>query len=309
VSFLMQGQGSSGQLSREVTSSEGRHAAIDRRFRPGLLEQCANPDCRSGWLHLFRKRSSPVFEDGWTCSPQCTEVCVQYALQREYDGRAPRREEHHHRIPLGLLMLEQGWISREQLRRALESQRAAGSGRLGDWLITGHATDEATVTRALGIQWSCPVLALKPGASSGLASLMPRLFVEAFGVLPLRVAAGKLLYLGFEQHLDQALAFAAERMTRLRVESGILPSSAFRSEHARFIQDEFPPVQLGEALSFAAAAHTLARAIERTRPVASRLVRVHDCIWLRMHLAHETTAVPRRESVRDFLCSIVANSM
>jgi hypothetical protein len=303
----MHGQSFSGQLGRETGTAESAHAAIERPFRPGLLGRCANPDCKSGWLQLFRDRSTPVFEDGWTCSPGCTEVRVQYALRREYEGGTPGREEHRHRIPLGLLMLEQGWITREQLKTALEAQRAAGSGRLGDWLIAGHATDEATVTRALGIQWSCPMLALKPGASSALASLMPRLFLDAFGVLPLRVAAGKLLYLGFEQRLDQALAFAVERMTRLRVESGILPSSAFRAEHARMVREEFPPVQLGEALTSAAAAHTLARAIERTRPVASRLVRVHDCIWLRMLLVHETSAVPRLGTVRDFLCSIVAN--
>ena len=65
---------------------------------------------------------------------------------------------------------------------------------------------------------------------------MPRLFVDAFGALPLRVAAGKILYLGFEDRLDPVLALAVERMTGLRVESGLVQESAVPSgaqPHAR----------------------------------------------------------------------------
>src|SRR6201995_611512 len=88
----------------------------DRFVRSSLIGQCANPGCRSGWLHLFRKRSTPIFEGGWTCSPECTEARVQGALRRELDGHGMANDTHHHRIPLGLLMLEQGWITRRQLR-------------------------------------------------------------------------------------------------------------------------------------------------------------------------------------------------
>ena len=65
-----------------------------------------------------------------------------------------------------------------------------------------RATDEATVTRALALQWSCPVLASNRIILASLTSVVPRLFLDAFGALPLRIAAGKLLYLGFEQCLD-----------------------------------------------------------------------------------------------------------
>jgi hypothetical protein len=273
-------------------------------FRPGLIGRCANPGCRSGWLQLFRKRSTPVFEGGWTCSPECTEARIQDALQSELEDRAPAHEAHHHRIPLGLLMLEQGWITRHQMQRALEAQKAAGAGRLGDWLIQQQSADETTVTRALGIQWSCPVLSPESSIPSALAGVMPRLFLDAFGALPLRVAAGRLLYLGFEENLDPVLALAVQRMTGLQVESGIVQSSVFRAAHARILNEQFAPLQLGEAISESAAAHQLSRAIERSQPVASSLVRVHDCIWLRMFLAHQKTPLPRIESVRDVVCSI-----
>ena len=69
---------------------------------------------------------------------------------------------------------------------------------------------------------------------------MPRLFVDAFGALPLRVAAGKLLYLGFEDRLDPILALAVERMSGLRVESGLVAESQFGPAHARMLSAKFP---------------------------------------------------------------------
>jgi hypothetical protein len=274
--------------------------------RTGLLGRCANSGCRSGWIHLFRKQSIPVFEGGWTCSPRCTEALLRAALHRELNGRQPAHETHHHRIPLGLLMMEQGWITSKQLRDALDAQKSAGAGRLGDWLVQQHATDEATVTRALGLQWSCPVLSAQLADPAALTSLIPRLFLDAFGVLPLRVAADKLLYLGFEQSPDPVLAFAVGRMMGLRVESAIVPSSLFHKAQRSMLGEEFPTVQLAEAVSEAAAARLLARSIERHQPANARLVRVHDCLWLRMWLVRDTRTVPHIRSVYDVVCSIGA---
>lgn len=270
----------------------------------GLIGRCANTECHSGWLHPFRGRSMPVFEGGWTCSPQCTDALVLAALHRELNGRQPAHETHRHRIPLGLLMMEQGWITSKQLRDALEAQKAAARGRLGEWLVEQHATDEATVTRALGLQWSCPVVTAELAGPAFLTSLMPRLFLDAFGVLPLRVAVDKLLYLGFEQSLDPVIAFAVGRMSGMRVESAIVPSSVFHEAQRNMLEEEFPTVQLAEAVSESAAAHLLSRSIERHQPVNARLVRVHDCLWLRMWIARDTRTVPHIRSICDVVCSI-----
>jgi hypothetical protein len=275
-----------------------------RTPRGGIFETCANPGCNSGWLHLWRSRSVPVFEEGWSCSAECTEARVASAVRRELDGRGAAQENHRHRVPLGLLMLEQGWITSVQLRQALEAQRAAGGGRLGNWLVRQQGVSEPLVTRALGLQWSCPVLPLDFHDAEALASLMPRFFVDAFGALPLRVAAGKLLYLGFEDRLDPVTALAVERMSGLRVESGLVQESLFAPAHGRMLGAKFSPVELIEASSEPAAVHALAKSIERARPVQSRLVRVHECLWLRMWLKPQTGPLPERGSTQDLICSI-----
>jgi len=272
--------------------------------RSALFETCANPDCGSGWLHLWRSRSAPVFEGGWNCSAACTVARVATAVGRELDGRGAAPENHRHRIPLGLVMLEQGWITSGQLRQALDAQKVAGTGRLGHWLVRQQGVSEQLVTRALGLQWSCPVLPLEFHDAEALTPVLPRLFVDAFGALPLRVAAGKLLYLGFEDRLDPVVALAVERMSGLRVESGLVQGSLFRPVHARMLSAKFPPVELIEAASEPALVHALAKSIERVRPMESRLVRVHDCLWLRLWRRLQGGAVPEQDSVQDLICTI-----
>ena len=285
-----------GQRSRPGGAPEGA--------RSGIFASCANRGCNSGWLKLWRSRSGPVFEGGWSCSAACTEAQVEAGLRREMDARGAAEESHRHRIPLGLAMLEQGWITSAQLRGALEAQRAAGGGRLGQWLVRQQGVSEQLVTRALGLQWSCPVLGMELHDAEALTALLPRLFVDAFGALPLRVAAGKILYMGFEARLDPVVALAVERMTGLRVESGLVQESLFRPAHLRMLNAKFPAVELIEACSEQALAQALSRRVEQVRPQESRLVRMHDCLWLRMWMRPQKGPVPEVASVQDLICSL-----
>ncbi len=275
--------------------------------RGRLLESCSNPQCRTGWLQLWRNRSTPLFEGGWTCSPACTAERLREAAVRERKGQSEARAPHRHRIPLGLLMLEQGWITSDQLRSALASQKEHG-GRLGSWLVRQHGIGEEMVTRALALQWSCP--ALRTGSQNGLANpdqlaaLVPRLFVDAFGALPVRLAGGKVLYLGFEDHLDPALALAVERMTGLRVECGVVADSEFAPAQERMLRAKYPTVELVEAVSEEALVRALGKAVERSKPVWAKLVRAHDFLWLRMLRKADAGPVPETGDVEDVIATI-----
>jgi hypothetical protein len=283
---------------------DGPSSLFKSSARSSIFETCSNPACNTGWLHLWRSRSTPIFESGWCCSAECTTARITAAITREMNGRGAAREEHRHRIPIGLLMLEQGWITADQLRHALESQRSAGAGRLGSWLMRLYGVSEQLVTRALGLQWNAPVLSLEAFNPDSLATALPRLFVDAFGALPIRLAGGRILYLGFEERLDPALALSIERMTGLQIESGLVESSSFHPAHRLMLNGKFPPVQLIEAASEQIMARALARVIERARPIDSRIVRVHDCLWLRIWKRPQSTPLPAMDSVEDILGSI-----
>lgn len=266
-----------------------------------IFPVCSNPHCASGWLRLWRRRDSPVFEGGWCCSAECVAERVKAVVRREMDRRGEVPIAHRHRIPIGLIMLEQGWITQAELRAAVVTQRVAGAGRLGQWLVRQKSVSEELVTRALGLQWSCPVLGTEPHDAKGLATLLPRLFVDAFGALPLRVIGQRIVYLGFEDRPDAALALAMERMTGLRVESGVVAESAFRPAHARFLEARFPAVELIEAAAETAMAAAFAKVVERVRPVEARLARVHECLWLRLWLRPQRGPLPEPDAIRDVI--------
>ncbi len=122
---------------------------------PSMLAQrqqrrvCSNVECANGWIRPWRSRRRPIFEGQWACSGRCVLAMTQAAVQREIGDIAESTNAipHRHRVPLGLLMLAQGWITHPQLRRALEAQRASGTGRIGDWLQSECGLEAERVTR------------------------------------------------------------------------------------------------------------------------------------------------------------------
>jgi hypothetical protein len=80
--------------------------------------------------------------------------------------------------------------------------------------------------------------------------------------------------------------------------------SVFRPAHARMLQARFPRVELIEAVSEQVLAQELALRVERARPVDCRLVRVHDCFWLRMWKRAQRGPSPEIEAIEDLISSI-----
>jgi hypothetical protein len=53
-------------------------------------------------------------------------------------------------------MVARGKVTYLEVRAALEAQRRARHGKIGEWIEKGFAT-EKEVTTALALQWGCPV--------------------------------------------------------------------------------------------------------------------------------------------------------
>ncbi len=260
----------------------------ERGLQPGAERQaCGNLECGSRWRKPWKNRSRPIFESHWACGTKCLEAIVRKSLRRERgDRNAALREEapHQHRLPLGLVMLSQGWITQAQLRKALDAQRTAGEGRIGFWLQQECGLNQATVTRALALQWSCPVLPMDGFAPSAMALTMPRLLVEDFQLLPLRVAGSHILYIAYKDRLSAAAGFAIEQMSGLRVENGLVDEASFDAAHARLLESKFIPAGQEFVTDTDTLSAKIAAILEHTQPVGSRLVRVQQHYWLRTWL-------------------------
>lgn len=260
-------------------------ASVPMQRPARALPSCANPRCATGWLHLWRKRRVPVVEGGWLCSRACTRARVEDLLRREHAEARPTAL-HRHRVPIGLVLLTQGWITHEQLKKALKAQRDGSRLRLGEWLVQHRGLSETRLTQALGLQWSCPVFSLDQHGGLPVTAI-PRLLPESFGFVPLRITLSGTLYLAFEDRIDHSLALALERMTRLRVESGLLSGSEFQLAQKRMQQSRFPRARVIEAGNLDLLAEAFTRRIEEDKPVEARLVRMRDLFWLRLWQNHD----------------------
>jgi len=274
---------------------------------------CSNPECVSGWMLPWRNRRRPIFEGRWCCSGRCVLAMVQTSLRRELGGgvTAAPLTPHRHRVPLGLVMLAQGWITHPELQRALAAQRDSGTGRIGDWLMSHCGLEAEQITRGLGMQWGCPVLTTERFFPETMALVIPKVFVERFGVLPLRVAASRILYLGFADRLDASAALAIEQMTELKVESGVVEGAEFESARDKLLASVgvWTNLEITEDKNTMAA--RIVAVLEQQRPIASRLVRVHEYFWLRLWL--ESGAIGKggnlpvtTEDVRDYVFTVGA---
>ena len=246
---------------------------------------CGAAGCTSSWVRPWKNRRRPIFEEEWGCSGRCLHTLVQAAVRREVgegSGMSTDRP-HQHRVPLGLVLLAQGWITHPQLLAALESQKSSGQGRIGDWLMQSGLAEER-ITRGLGVQWNCPVLALEGFSPSAMALAMPKRFLAEFGLLPLRVAASSILYVAFDHQLNAAAALGVEQMSSLRVESGLLSVAQFETARERLLQAEAVPATTTQVPDADALTAGIAKVLETRQPVASRLVRVHQYYWLRTWL-------------------------
>ena len=299
----------------EFTPSQGENLRVEPSVSGPTLQRrlCGNVECASGWTAPWRNRRRPIFEGQWGCSGRCVLAMVKAAVNRELGENDIEMTPHRHRVPLGLVMLAQGWITHPQLRRALDAQRANGTGRIGDWLVAECGLETEQITRGLSMQWSCPVLSAKGFEPETMALALPKIFVEEFGVLPLRVAGHRILYLAFEDRLDASTALAVERMTELKVESGLMDTAQFREAKATLLQCDAVESSLEIVISTGSLATRITAILEQRQPIAARLVRLHQYYWLRTWLesgalGNDGNLPKTGEDVIDYLFTVGARA-
>jgi hypothetical protein len=195
------------------------------------------------------------------------------------------RQQPRHRVPLGLLLLSKGVIDDHTLRAALNAQQESGQGRLGDWLRRLGAATEDQITKALSVQWSCPVFPLEKH---------PR-FLECAGLVPLPILeAARMalahyqpksgsLYVAFADGIDHSALRALEQMFDCRTEACIARESALRQALQQIRNFSRPPEividRLGDPVEIA---HEVCRYAEDSKTNEVRVVSCDDYIWARL---------------------------
>jgi Type II secretion system (T2SS), protein E, N-terminal domain len=250
-----------------------------------IFSRCANPHCPMGWMHLWRSRGAPRFEGKWSCSPHCLQALVAAAVRRE--GAPEPAAAYSHRLPMGLLLVEQGRLTHRELVDALDSceRASAHSGtpiRLGAWLMERGVLDEASLTRVLSAQWRCPVFSLEAFRPSEVVSALPQFLAESFGAVPLHRTGSEPLYLAYADKIDRTVNYAIERILGIRVAAGLVRDSEFRAAQSGFLRERAPAVKMIEASGARTLARSFAYLVEREKAADAGLVRIHDTWWMRI---------------------------
>jgi hypothetical protein len=202
----------------------------------GLLSRYRQNSGPDGCIHSgpfwrkWRRGSNSISLAG---SLYCLDECLERAILKQL-RRLPVATSHptNHRIPLGLVLLSKKQITPEQLRTALDAQRSAGRGRIGEWLQELGFVNERQVTAALARQWSCPILSETSHFSGSQNDLqIPVTLMEHFAMMQVEyIAANATIHVAFGEGIDYTALYAIEQMTGCRTEPCMALSSFIRGE-------------------------------------------------------------------------------
>jgi Type II secretion system (T2SS), protein E, N-terminal domain len=213
---------------------------IHRGFWTGIawnkLWRKENPGCSARscthahniWSRMRRQQTSIRVHGVRYCVPECLEGALHAAIKTA--GSVAQPNPAGHRIPLGLVLLSRQQLTAPQLRSALDAQRSAGRGRIGEWLQDMGFADERQITAALARQWSCPILQTNtPVLNPVVLPQIPLLLLGLFQMIPISfVAATAMLHVAFADGIDYSVLYAIERMLDCRTQPCVVLPSLLR---------------------------------------------------------------------------------
>ena len=171
------------------------------------------------WNRWIRRAVRVLLNGSEYCVGECIEQAVVEAILA-----APSLQRHRspsHRVPLGLMLLSRQQITAEQLRSAIAAQRTAGSGKLGEWLLSLGYVEQHQITAALARQWSCPVLRGISALDAGRrVPPIPVALMRSCAMIPVGyVESSATLHIAFADAIDYPVLYAIEKMAGCHTEA------------------------------------------------------------------------------------------
>jgi Type II secretion system (T2SS), protein E, N-terminal domain len=214
-----------------------------------LTIQCSSPDCSLRWktqpamLSRFR---GIQFQNRWYHHTDCLREHMRQAVKQLLPGAQPA-EPRPHRLPVGLLLVQRGAITAEELREGLRLQRLAGAGKLGYWLQQITHLDDAEICAVLSQQWGCPVFPLEASAVAALTDDAPPypLLAAAKAVPAFCTTDGHQRHIAFSERVDHRLLYALEEILDCKTFPCVARDSAVKEA-----LEEFRKHAPGDEISF-----------------------------------------------------------
>jgi hypothetical protein len=255
-----------------------------KRHHPNKRVDCALLSCsgpKTLWQRLRHHHNGTFLHGVFYCGPQCLETALVGQISRLHAMTPPVQPPN--RIPLGLLMVARGKLTHLEVRAALEAQRRARYGKIGEWFEKLGFASEQDVTTALALQWGCPVVSSFDPSAVDSPGNIPLPILEAFQMLPFHYAAStNTLSLAFGERVDHAALYAIEKILECRTQ----PCVAGRKSIARQLEFMRQRNRQGDVEFLTRDLNEMSRItssyVTRLSPEEVRLSRVGRFIWLRL---------------------------
>ncbi len=191
---------------------------------------CAATQCsrhQTPKLRFLTRYSGVYFQNRWYHKIACLQTDLAQQVEHLLLGYAFDRGRPH-RLPLGLLLINRGVITSDNLREALNLQRAAGHGKLGHWLRQIVKLEEDQLAAALGHQWGCPVFPLDRHASPKVAVEAPPLplLLSSRAVPAHTTMEGRQMHIAFSERVDHTLLYGIEEILGCQTHACVSTESA-----------------------------------------------------------------------------------
>lgn len=262
--------------------SSAKNASVWRKLAP----ECANPNCLTkSFLQAMNHRHEGLTVDGRRyCGTECFQHAVKGMVVEIMNSQGRPSKARTSRLPLGLLLLQRGILTAEQLKLALARHKELSPMNFGDVVQQlGFATEEQ-VTAAVAAQWACPVFAL--GDRTLLNELhIPRQFLELYGMIPVHYSESeRRLMIGFVSGVQHQILYTIGQITSSTVVPCFItareydshlnsPTTAFLRDHETVFEDIFEP----EGIARIIREHVVKFGAERFRLGLCR-----DYFWVRI---------------------------
>lgn len=249
------------------------------------LPVCASAFCPrppSLWQRWWARHEGIRLGEHWYCSLDCFQIGVFRRL--EGTAFARKREAKPNRLPLGLVLLSQGDITNHQLRQALDLQRQAGSGKLGEWLVRIGAVSEPQVIAALAVQQGCPVFPAREYQPLPATMHWPLPLMHSYRAVPVFYNRKRSsLYVGFLAGVHHPLLYCLEQMLRCRTEPCIVPRSTYeRQLEWQTYEMESETVVIQQRQSGSEMTQTIANYAQQVHAERCALTACDDHLWVRL---------------------------
>ena len=249
------------------------------------LPACASPFCPRPptlWQRWWARHEGIWLQQRWYCSVDCFQTGVFRRL--EGAAYAGQRDAKPNRLPLGLVLLSQGDITDHQLRQALEQQRQAQSGKLGEWLVKMGAVSEPQITAALAVQQGCPVFPARECQSLPAAMHWPAPLVHGYRAVPMFYNRPQsILYVGFLEGVSHPLLYSLEQMLRCRTQPCIVPASTYgRQLEWQTLTGESETVVINQRQSGVEMTRTIGNYAQQVHAERCSLTCCEDHLWTRL---------------------------